>query len=220
MVEATIIDYGVGNLYSVTRAVEHVGGRARFADCAESIDTASCLILPGVGAFGAGMAGLRERGLIDAIRKYAASRRPLLGICLGMQMLLERSYEFGIHEGLGLIPGEVVRMELSSGRTGAKIPHVGWSALKPVQGVDSWRNTPLEAVQLGEVAYFLHSYMAQPALTSDRVADIRFGGLDIPAVIGRGRVFGCQFHPEKSGTTGLKILERFLALGHESYVGR
>ena len=198
MVETTIIDYGVGNLYSVTRAVEHVGGRARFADSAEGIDTAHCLILPGVGAFGAGMAGLRERGLINAIRRYAASGRPLLGICLGMQMLLERSYEFGLHEGLGLIPGDVVRVELPSGTTGAKIPHVGWSALQPVKGIDSWRNTLLEAVQPGEFAYFVHSYMAQPTLISDRLADIRFGGLDIPAVIGQGRVLGWEFNTEKS----------------------
>jgi glutamine amidotransferase len=210
--EATIIDYGVGNLYSVTRAVERVGGRPKFVDTPAGIDSAHHLILPGVGAFGAGMAGLRDRGLVEAIRRYAASGRPLLGICLGMQMLLERSHEFGLHEGLGLIPGEVVRVELPPAAGGAKIPHVGWSALLPTQGTAAWRGTALDAVQPGEHAYFVHSYSARPSLSTDLLAHICYGEIDIAAVVGRGKVIGCQFHPEKSGPTGLKIIERFLGI--------
>lgn len=212
MTEATIIDYGVGKLYSVTRAVERVGGQWKFADTAAGIDAARCLILPGVGAFGAGMAGLRDRGLVDAIRRYATSGRPLLGICLGMQMLLERSHEFGAHEGLGLIPGEVVRVELPSKVVGAKIPHVGWSALQPSGGVGAWRGTAMEDIRPGEHAYFVHSYMARPSVTGDELSHISYGGVEIAAVVGRGMIAGCQFHPEKSGPTGLKIIERFLAM--------
>lgn len=212
MIEATIIDYGVGNLYSVTRAVEHVGGVAAFASSPELIDAARCLILPGVGAFAAGMSGLRERGLVEPIRRFAASGRPLLGICLGMQMLFERSHEFGLHEGLGLIPGAVRRIELTAHASGAKVPHVGWSALLPTAGI-SWQGTVLEKIHPGDFAYFVHSYKACPAIATDQLAHIRYGGTEVTAVVGRGRVMGCQFHPEKSGVTGLRIIERFLAMG-------
>lgn len=213
MTEVAIIDYGVGNLHSVMRAIERVGGQAKLVDSAEGIDTARYLILPGVGAFAAGMAGLRERGLIEPIRRYASSGRPLLGICLGMQMLLERSHEFGLHDGLSLIPGEVMRIELPANAGGAKIPHVGWSALLPSGGPSAWHGTALEAVQPGENAYFVHSYMACPSIVTDQLAHIQYGGLDITAVVGRGKIIGCQFHPEKSGPTGLRIIEHFLAIG-------
>jgi len=213
LVEATIIDYGVGNLYSVTRAVEHVGGKAVLASSALEIARAKCLILPGVGAFGVGMAGLQERGLVDPIMKYAASGRPLLGICLGMQMLFEVRYEFGRCQGLGQIPGEVRRIELAPRPAGAKIPHVGWSALLPFRGA-VWHGTVLHRISPGECAYFVHSYMACPSRDTDHLAHIRYGGADVVAVVRSANIIGCQFHPEKSGRTGLRIIENFLSMGN------
>lgn len=210
MNEVAIIDYGLGNLYSVARAIEQVGGTVRLVDSSAGIDAAQRLILPGVGAFAAGMAGLQSRNLVDAIRSYATSGRPLMGICLGMQMLLECSHEFGMHEGLGIIPGSVVQVrpaERADFR--AKIPHVGWGALFPSRE-GAWQGTAFEQVQGGESAYFVHSYMASPTHAEHRLADINYGGLDICAAVGRGAVVGCQFHPEKSGPTGLKILKNFV----------
>lgn len=210
MNEVAVIDYGLGNLHSVARAIEQVGGAVRFVDAVADIERAQRLILPGVGAFAAGMGGLQSRGLVDAIRRYAASGRPFMGICLGMQMMLERSQEFGEHEGLGLIPGSVVQVRPLEGvGMRAKIPHVGWAGLLPVRE-GAWQSTAFEHVQAGESAYFVHSYMASPSQAEHRLANIAYGGVDICAAVSRGTVIGCQFHPEKSGPTGLKIIKSFV----------
>lgn len=210
MSEVAVIDYGLGNLHSVARAIEQVGGQVRFVDSRAGIEGAQRLILPGVGAFAAGMAGLQDRHLVDAIRRYADSGRPLMGICLGMQMLLERSHEFGVHEGLGIIPGSVVKVQpLERADIRAKIPHVGWGGLLPSRA-GAWQGTAFENVKSGESAYFVHSYMASPAHSEHRLADIVYGGVDICAAVRRDAVIGCQFHPEKSGPTGLKILKSFV----------
>ncbi|MBV8974772.1 MAG: imidazole glycerol phosphate synthase subunit HisH [Sinobacteraceae bacterium] len=211
-VEVAVIDYGVGNLRSVRAALEHCGARVAVTDAPAVILTASHVVLPGVGAFGNGMSELRRRGLDQVAREAAARGVPLLGICLGMQMLLGVSEEFGVNAGLDLIPGRVVAMSTTDteGRQ-LKTPHVGWNGLLPAQGRDGWRGSLLEDIRPGESVYFVHSFTAQPTDSRHRLADCRYGGLTIPAVIARDNVSGCQFHPEKSGVVGLNVLRRFLA---------
>lgn len=207
----SVVDYGVGNLYSVARALEHCGASARFVDSAEGIESSDALVLPGVGAFGAGMRSLHERGLAEPLRRLARSGRPLLGICLGMQMLFETGTEFGRHEGLGLLPGEVVPLpDRSPDGARIKVPRVGWSGLLRPEGRADWAGTPLAGVAPGAAVYFVHSYQAVPALAAHRIADCELGGHRVAAVVGAGAVTGCQFHPEKSGAVGLAVLAGFV----------
>ncbi|MBF0371191.1 MAG: imidazole glycerol phosphate synthase subunit HisH [Magnetococcales bacterium] len=212
MAQVTVVDYGAGNLLSVRRAFEHFGAEVVVTGEAGQIASAERLVLPGVGAFGKGMAELRGRGLVPAILTYASEARPLLGICLGMQMLLDESVEFGSHSGLGLIPGKVVPIP-AQGRDGKPhcIPHIGWNGLvHPVLGDQDWQGTVLEGIAPGSHAYFVHSFMALPDHPAHRLADCIYHGLDITGVIRKGNVTGCQFHPEKSGEIGLRIIEGFL----------
>jgi imidazole glycerol-phosphate synthase subunit HisH len=207
----TIIDYGVGNLYSVTRSLELCGAEVHVSSSPADIDRAVRLVLPGVGAFADGMDGLHQRGLVGALRRYAETDRPLLGICLGMQMLLEYSYEFGVHEGLGIIQGNVVGVPPNAANGDQhKIPHIGWSRLRLSRGRASWTGTPLGALREGDAAYFVHSFMAAPSNAAHRLADCEYDGVEVSAAIARGLVTGCQFHPEKSGETGLRVLKEFL----------
>ena len=210
MSRVTIIDYGIGNLLSVQRACVYWGAEVDFTDSPGDIDRAEYLILPGVGAFADGMAGLRERGLIEPIRKYAAQNRPFMGICLGMQMMLEVGEEFGKHEGLGLIPGIVTKIP-DTGLDGQahKIPHIGWNSLSLPQ-YSEWDKTILHGIIPGSAAYFVHSYTAMPTQDSNRLADCDYNGRVISAAIRSGNLYGCQFHPEKSGPIGLKIMKKFL----------
>jgi glutamine amidotransferase len=210
MVDVTIIDYGVGNLLSVQRGFEHCGARVAVTSDPEVILRAERLVLPGVGAFRDAMAELEQRGLPPVIHTYVASGKPLLGICLGMQMLLDESEEFGVTKGLGLIPGKVVPVpsQTVSGEP-QKIPHIGWNALHPSSA--SWAGTFLEGIQLGSSVYFVHSFMAQPKAAVHNLAACTYGGHDVPAVISAGNVLGCQFHPEKSGEVGLGILRAYCA---------
>jgi len=173
-------------------------------------ERAERLVLPGVGAFAGGMAGLRERGLVEPIRRYAASGRPLLGICLGMQMLATASEEFGIHEGLDLIPGRVraVPDRDTAGRP-HKVPHIGWTALRTPAGA-SWRESLLADTPEGTSVYLVHSFAVVPDDPAHRLADCEYGGHAVCAAIARGAITGFQFHPEKSGEAGLRILRRFL----------
>jgi imidazole glycerol-phosphate synthase subunit HisH len=207
----TVIDYGVGNLLSVSRAIEHVGGSVHLTDSAAAVDAAERLILPGVGAFADGMKGLAERGVIDAIKRYGASGRPLLGICLGMQLLFEVGEEFGRHEGLGLIPGRVAAIP-ASGVDGKphKIPHIGWNQLAMPASRSSWEGSVLAQVPPLQAVYFVHSYTGIPSHPADRLADTYYNGQLISAAVARERIYGCQFHPEKSGEAGLRILRQFL----------
>jgi glutamine amidotransferase len=212
MATVKVIDYGMGNLHSVCRALEHVGADAALTEKPEEIAAATHLVLPGVGAFKDGMAELAKRGFVDAVRAYAKTGKPLLGICLGMQMLFEESEEFGRHEGLALMPG-AVRAIPAQGADGKphKIPHIGWNALVPPQGA-SWEGTLLSGIPAGTEAYFVHSFTAQPADEALRLADADYDGCRVSAVVREGRVYGCQFHPEKSGPAGLAMLRNFLAL--------
>ena len=214
--QVTVIDYGIGNLFSVARALEHCGAEVKVSADPAVIEAAPRLVLPGVGAFADGMQGLRERGLAETILRYAASSRPLLGICLGMLMLASVSEEFGEHAGLGLIPGRVVPVPSTTtqGRP-QKIPHITWSALAPAQGA-VWRGTPLEDTASGTAVYLVHSYHVLPADPVDLLAHWDYGGHKITAAIRRGCVFGCQFHPEKSGPHGLRMLAAFLRIAPRS----
>lgn len=209
-VRVHVVDYGVGNLYSVARAVEKAGAEVVLTENRAEIATADRLILPGVGAFRDGMAGLAARGLDDAVRRFAATERPLLGICLGMQMLASESAEFGNYVGLDLIPGRVVPIpRLGADGTPHKVPFIGWAALNPTRA-EGFVGTPLEKVE-GDSVYLVHSYHLEPEADTDLLAVYNYDGLAITAATRRHNVFGCQFHPEKSGPTGLGIIASFLS---------
>ncbi len=192
-----VVDYGAGNLLSVTKALEYLGFDTRICGDAAQLDRAAGVILPGVGAFPDAMAHLRARGL-EAVLKACAARKPLLGICLGMQMLLDDSDEVRPCAGLGLIPGHVRRIA-----TPLKLPQIGWNSLQIVHP-----NALTAALRDGDFVYFVHSYAgfvdepADLAMTTDY-------GVPVTAMVARGSVFGCQFHPEKSGELGLTILKNF-----------
>src|SRR4051812_43108044 len=208
--EVTVVDYGLGNLLSVQRGLEHCGARVRITSEFKELLAADRVVLPGVGAYGSGMQTLRSLGLDSAIRQFAARGQPLLGLCLGMQLLLDESDEFGPVRGLGLISGRVVAIP---GKTVAgepqKIPHIGWNALRPTRE-GGWAGTLLEDTAPGEAAYFVHAFMAVLKDDRQRLADCDYGGHSVTAAIQQGVIGGCQFHPEKSGEVGLKILRRFL----------
>ncbi|MBT7376910.1 MAG: imidazole glycerol phosphate synthase subunit HisH [Candidatus Marinimicrobia bacterium] len=207
----SIIDYGIGNIYNVQRAFEKCGVEAQLIDSVEQVQSSSHLILPGVGAFAKGMYELNKRGFVDSIISHADQNKPLLGICLGMQMLLDDSNEFVKTKGLGIIPGHVEGIPNSNiDGSSHKIPHIGWNELKPLGGKSNWKKTILEGINPGEQAYFVHSFTAFPADEKYRLADADYNGRQISAVIRKGNTYGCQFHPEKSGLMGLTILKSFL----------
>ncbi|MDB5810214.1 MAG: imidazole glycerol phosphate synthase subunit HisH [Betaproteobacteria bacterium] len=211
--EVIVVDYGMGNLLSVSRGLEHCGAAVTVSSDPNAIRTGERVVLPGVGAFADGMAELNRFGLGVAVREVAQRGAPLLGICLGMQMLLDESDEFGRTAGLRLIEGRVVAIPATTAAgTPQKTPHIGWNALRYGAGRASWQGTLLEDTSPGDAVYFVHSFMASPNDPTHRVADCIYGERPISAVVARENVHGCQFHPEKSGEVGLKILRRFLTL--------
>lgn len=196
-----VVDYGVGNLFSLKSSFGFIGADVTVTGDAETIRKADKIVLPGVGAFGDAAKKLRDCGLDRVLCEEAEAGKPLLGICLGMQLLFDKSYEYGEHEGLGLIKGRVVPME---GVIPAelKIPHIGWNALK-IKG-----ESPLfRHIHEGDCVYFVHSYYA--ADCDDAVIATAEYGRELTAAVASGNVFGCQFHPEKSGSVGLGILRAF-----------
>jgi glutamine amidotransferase len=211
MVKITLVDHGMGNILSVQRAFEYCGAQVIISDKPRYIKNSDYLVLPGVGAFADGMKGLSERGLIKPIVDFASKERPFLGICLGMQMMMGKSEEFGIHEGLGLIPGSVVRIpDQDVHGLRQKIPHIGWNSLKLPSEKENWNGTILEGIEINENVYFIHSFTAVPENLSNRLADTYYNGQIISAAVQSGYLYGCQFHPEKSGITGLKIINNFI----------
>jgi imidazole glycerol-phosphate synthase subunit HisH len=213
MPEVVVIDYGLGNLLSVRRGLEHCGAKVTITSDPDIILSASRVVLPGVGAFAHGMAELRSRGLDSVICKVATQGSILLGICLGMQMLLDESEEFGNTKGLGIISGSVVSIfPTSENGFSQKIPHIGWNNLVLPQGIENWKGNLLQEISPGESVYFVHSFMAVPNNPKHCIANCLYGEISVPATIGRDNIYGCQFHPEKSGEVGLKILHRFLSL--------
>ncbi len=209
----TVVDYGAGNILSVTRALAHVGAVATVTDDPAAVSAAERILLPGVGAFGKAMDELTKRRLIEPLRAYAASGRPFLGICLGMQLMLEESEEFGKQEGLGLIAGKVLPIPAVTA-TGErhKIPHIGWNPLLPPTP-GRWVGTIFSDLKIGTSMYFVHSFAAQPDQEADRLADVDYNGQRVSAAIQRGNLTGIQCHPEKSGPEGLSVLRNFVASG-------
>lgn len=195
-----IVDYGAGNLMSVHNSLDFLGYENKIAASPEVIEQAAGVILPGVGAFPDAMDALHASGLTDAVLE-AAKTKPFLGICLGMQMLFEESDEVRPCKGLGLLPGRIERI-----RTRLKLPQIGWNALDILRP-----NAMTEGVQQGDYVYFVHSFMAVPAEEGDLAAVTDYGAR-VPAMVARGNLFGCQFHPEKSGKVGMEMLKNFAKL--------
>ena len=193
-----IIDYGVGNLFSLRSSFAAIGAEAFVSSDAAQLAKADRLILPGVGAFGDAAQKLKDSGLDTFVKEQAASGKPLMGICLGMQLLFEKSYEYGEHEGLGLLKGQVVGM---NGRLPQelKIPHMGWNALQLAKRA--------RLLEEGSYVYFVHSFYAENC--EDSIAAVTDYGIPITAAVEKDNIFGCQFHPEKSGNVGLEILKKF-----------
>lgn len=202
-----VVDYGAGNLHSVLKAVAYIGADVKIATTGAELAGASHVLLPGVGAFGEGMRELEARGFPEAIATHVALGRPVLGICLGMQFLLSRSAEFGSHAGLGIIPGEVVPVVPGQG---LKVPHTGWNRITAPRG-RGFDGGLLAGVPDGSFMYFVHSLHAVTTDPAATTAVAHYGDTDVTAVIEQGNVFGCQFHPEKSGKAGLALLARFAA---------
>lgn len=201
-----IVDYGVGNLFSLLSSFSAVGEKAVISSDKAVIDTADRIVLPGVGAFFDAAKKLRECGLDKAVISAANKGVPLLGICLGMQLLFDRSYEYGVHDGLGLISGEVKQID---GKGVLKIPHIGWNSLR-----FTGNNGLFKYINDGDYVYFVHSFAAQGC--NDSVIAVTEYGENITAAVAKNNVFGCQFHPEKSGDVGLKILKAFSEMNKES----
>ena len=217
--KVTVIDYDRGNLFSVTKAFEHCGAEVEVTQSAAGVLAAERLVLPGVGAFGDAMDALGRRGLIEPVREYAASGRPFLGICVGMQLMFDGGEEFGDHRGLGLIAGEVVAIpDTDADGRPHKVPHIGWTRLAAPNGRPSWDDTILAGLGADDWVYFVHSFTAAPADDCHRLADSDYGGRPISAVVRHGSLWGCQFHPEKSGPVGIAVLGRFLALSRDRHI--
>lgn len=206
-----IIDYGLGNVFSIKRALDHIGEDSLITYQREAIINAERIILPGVGAFGDAMKRLKEKKLDKVIAEYAFSGRPILGICLGMQLLMTTSEEFGNHDGLNLISGKVVKFPKPD-LYGAKykIPHVGWNKIFPKTEYTQWEWTILSKNLEGDFVYFVHSYITVPEDSCHILAVTNYGGTVFCSAVQKGNIFGCQFHPELSGESGLKIYREFI----------
>ena len=199
-----IIDYGVGNLFWLKSSLAEIGAEAVVTSDEKVIADADRIILPGVGAFEDAARKLRETGMAEVVKREAAQGKPMMGICLGMQLMFDKGYEYGEHEGLGLIHGNV-RPISDVIPQGYKIPHIGWNYLK------FKKESPLfKYINEGDYVYFVHSYYA--ADCDDSVIAVTEYGADLTAAAANGNVFGCQFHPEKSGTVGMKILKAFVEI--------
>ena len=200
-----IVDYGgTGNLFSVKHACENVGLTAIITSKRETILSADAVILPGVGAFGDAMRSLTRLDLIHPLKELAASATPLIGICLGFQLLMEESSEFGIHQGLGIVTGSVLPFEKSNSRF--KVPHVGWNRIHKTEGAENrWSVSPLSGVRSDEYMYFVHSYVALPENTSLVTSVSHYGENEFCSSLSMGNIFASQFHPERSGLDGLRV---------------
>ncbi len=201
-----IVDYGVGNLYSVKRACAHVGLSANITSDPEALSAADGIILPGVGAFGRAMQSLRELGLVDAIQGEVRSGKPLMGVCLGIQLLMTESFEFGHHEGLNIIPGRVVPFEnVREGDRALKVPQICWNRVVQSDPARPWAGTPMDGFLEGGYMYFVHSFYVEPECAADVLSTTAYGDKVFCSSVLRDNVFACQFHPERSGEEGLRV---------------
>lgn len=207
--KAVIVDYGGCNMFSVYHACQKVGMTASITSNAKEIMVADVVILPGVGAFGDAMQELSKRDLIGPLRDIAASDKPFVGICLGMQLLMEESDEFGRHRGLGIIPGHVVNLREHVDK-GVKLPHMGWNEINLPKNDGSnttWEKTPLEQIANGEYFYFVHSFIVKPTRAENVLSETEYGGHRFCSAVSKGNIFAFQFHPERSGKNGLLIYQ-------------
>ena len=210
MTTIAIIDYEVGNLRSIFSAFEKVGATPKLTRDRQEILDADGVVLPGVGAYSYGMDKLKEHGLVTLVKDFAATGKPVLGICLGMQLLLSASEEFGRTEGLGLIPGSVKQLNLLDPEV-QKLPHVSWNEIQVPNGM-SWDGTILEGIVSEEDMYFVHSFMAVPEDESHVLSLTSYSDSRFCSSVKNGNVYGCQFHPEKSAEEGLKIISNFIRI--------
>lgn len=211
--QVAIVDFGLGNLFSVRQACATVGLQAEITSARRTILDADAVILPGVGAFGDAMAALHRLDMVNVLRDVAASDKPLIGICLGMQLMMRESLEFGHHDGLGIIPGTVVRFDHPrQGSRELKVPQIGWNRVwHPDPAVD-WDGTLLTGIPDGEFMYFVHSYVVQPEDSSVVLSASHYGQVKFCSSLRKGNIFACQFHPERSGYWGVKMYQNLAAL--------
>jgi imidazole glycerol-phosphate synthase subunit HisH len=212
MGKIVIVDYLIGNLFNVQRAFNYIGEVTNITNKVEDIENASKIVLPGVGAFSEGIKQLKKNGLDLAIIDSAKRGKPILGICLGMQLLLSESEEHGNHKGLNLIPGKVVKFDSPKGNDKFKIPQIGWNNLLLVHEKrnNNWNNTILEGLAENEFMYFVHSFYVNPDNKNYSLAETDYGYNRFCSVIAKENIIGCQFHPERSGLEGIKILRNFV----------
>ena len=205
-----IVDYGMGNLFSIKNACENVGLSAAVTSDPETIANSRAVILPGVGAFGDAMVHLKELDLITPIRETAFSGKPFLGICLGMQLLVSRSFEFGEHQGLDIIKGDVVKFEdpVDEMARKLKVPQVGWNHVFAGEKA-RWEGSLLAGVPEGEFMYFVHSYYVKPDEDDVVLSVSKYGNIQFCSSLAQGNIWACQFHPERSGIKGMKLYENF-----------
>ena len=204
-----IVDYGVGNLYSLIGAFKFLGAEPIVTEDAKTLQEADGIVIPGVGSFEAGMRGLQLRDLVGTVKEIAKSNKPMLGICLGAQLMLSKGHEFGIFEGLDIIKGRVVHFPALADNE--KVPQVGWNTIFPEEH-DSWKDNILDSYSQKSQVYFVHSYVLEPKSKENVLAFSTYGGHTFCSAIKKGNIYGFQFHPEKSGAVGLKLIESFINL--------
>lgn len=211
-----VVDYGIGNVFSVCNALRQIGAEPELTGNLNSIRSADRVILPGVGAFAHAMDALDSSGISDALRDFVGTGRPFLGICIGMQVLMQRSTEFGLTEGLGFIDGSVDRIN-NTGPDGTvlRVPHIGWGQVVPADGITSeaWASSIVGGDGGAHEFYFVHSFHALPTHAHDCHALVNYGGNSVTAAVRRDNILGVQFHPERSGPAGLNLLKRFASSG-------
>lgn len=207
--KVVIIDYQLGNLFSVNQALVNIGIAPDISSDPEKIKTADAIVLPGVGAFGDAMDNLNRLGLSEPIKKFVAEGKPFLGICLGLQLLFTESEEFGASKGLDIVPGIVKRFSNKDNNGDlVKVPQIAWNTIQRPASV-SWDNTPLFDIEDGEDMYFVHSYYVLPNKNSCVLTNTQYGGITYVSGIFQNNIFACQFHPEKSATEGIKIYKNW-----------
>jgi imidazole glycerol-phosphate synthase subunit HisH len=204
----SVVDYQMSNLFSVKNIFEHLGIKINVVSSAQEINAANALILPGIGAFGEAIANLERLQLITPIKNFITSGKPFMGICLGLQLLFSKSYEFGVHEGLGIIEGEVIKLPQEYQGRAMRVPTIGWNK---ISAYNDWVNTPLHNLKNNEFVYFVHSYYVKPNKDEWVLSTTQYNGLTYCSSLHKDNVFATQFHPEKSGGVGLEILRNWIA---------